>query len=110
MGPRIREDKKVGECGRFPNLHYEGLAAQHITGDHKGRPYEGRMGAGMGMGPRMREDKRGVHPHPFDKLRACEFIRRTPDFGLTLALETDSNWRFKGISSQALRAGSNLPP
>ena len=52
----------------------------------------------------------GVHPHPFDKLRACEFIRRTPDFGLTLALETDSNWRFKGISSQALRAGSNLPP
>ena len=59
MGPRIREDKKVGECGRFPNLHYEGLAAQHITGDHKGRPYEGRMGAGMGMGPRIREDKRG---------------------------------------------------
>ena len=59
MGPRMREDKRGGECGRFPNLHYEGLAAQHITGDHKGRPYEGRMGAGMGMGPRMREDKRG---------------------------------------------------
>ena len=59
MGPRIREDKKVGECGRFPNLHYEGLVAQYIRGDHKGRPYEGRMGAGEGMGPRIREDKRG---------------------------------------------------
>ena len=34
--------------GRFPNRPYEGLVAQHITGDHKGRPY-GRM-AGWGKG------------------------------------------------------------
>ena len=32
-----------GECGRFANRPYEGLAPQYITGDHKGRPYEGRM-------------------------------------------------------------------
>ena len=41
--------------GRFPNRPYEGLVAQHITGDHKGRPY-GRNGRGRGMGPRIRED------------------------------------------------------
>ena len=40
---------------RFPNRPYEGLVAQHITGDHKGRPY-GRNGRGRGMGPRIRED------------------------------------------------------
>ena len=57
MGPRMREDNGRGSRGgaRFPNRPYEGLVAQHITGDHKGRPY-GRNGRGRGMGPRIRED------------------------------------------------------
>ena len=38
-----------------------------------------------------------------ETLRACEFIRRTPDLRLSLASETCSNWRLGGISSQALR-------
>ena len=51
-----REGESGGGGGaRFPNRPYEGLVAQHITGDHKGRPY-GRNGRGRGMGPRMRED------------------------------------------------------
>ena len=55
--------------GRFPNRPYEGLVAQHITGDHKGRPYRGRM-AGWGKGdgsphPRgQREGGKDIHPHP----------------------------------------------
>ena len=35
-------------------------------------------------------------------LRVREFIRRTPDSGLRLASDTDSNCCFRGISSQAL--------
>ena len=42
-----REGESGG--GRFPNRPFEGLVAQHITGDHKGRPYRGRM-AGWGKG------------------------------------------------------------
>ena len=69
MGPRMREGVEGREypaarffgglgmpCGvrwgngRFPNRPYGGgLVAQHITGDHKGRPYGGRM-AGWGKG------------------------------------------------------------
>ena len=51
MGPRIREDNGRGSRGggRFPNRPYEGLVAQHITGDHKGRPYRGEDG-GVGEG------------------------------------------------------------
>ena len=54
--PHARGQREGGVGGgRFPNRPYEGLVAQHISGDHKGRPY-GRNGRGRGMGPRMRED------------------------------------------------------
>ena len=29
---------------------YEGLVTRHVTDDHKGRPYGGRMAGGLGMG------------------------------------------------------------
>ena len=35
--------------GRFANRPHEGLVTQHISGDHKGRPYGGQ-GGGLGMG------------------------------------------------------------
>ena len=54
-----REGESGG--GRFPNRPYERLVAQHITGDHKGRPYRGRM-AGWGKGdgsPHARGQREG---------------------------------------------------
>ena len=62
-----REGESGG--GRFPNRPYEGLVTQHITGDHKGRPYRGRM-AGWGKGdgsPHSRGRGRGERtftPYP----------------------------------------------
>ena len=49
MGPRIREDRRGGKLfggknwGWFETSPYEGLVAQYIRGDHKGRPYRGWM-------------------------------------------------------------------
>ena len=56
--PRGQREGGVGG-GRFPNRPYEGLVAQHITGDHKGRPY-GRKGWGKGDGsPHPRGQREG---------------------------------------------------
>ncbi len=59
MDPRIREDNGRGSrgAGGSEPPRTRGLGTQHITDDHKGRPYGGRMaGWGRGMGPRIRED------------------------------------------------------
>ena len=89
MGPRVREDKR-----------------------------------GEKMGPRVREGRRGrrwvpafartweggIHPHPFDKLRACEEIPPRRQFEHVFEAKLSLKSGVLRINSQALRAGSNLPP
>ena len=64
MGYRMREDNGRGESGgaRFPNRSYEGLVTQHMTGDHKGRPYRRRM-AGWGKGSPSSRGQALTFPH-----------------------------------------------
>ena len=38
--------------GRFANRPHEGLVTQHISGDHKGRPYGEKDDGGGGHGGR----------------------------------------------------------
>ena len=106
MGPRIgREDNGRGSRGttgggvagaRFPNRPYEGLVAQHITGDHKGRPYRGRM-AGWGKGDGS--------PHPRGQREGESGGRAVPEPPLRGVGRTAYNGRPQGSPLQGKDGG-----